>query len=161
MNVEALQAQLDKYHQGHLLKYWKNLTEDQKKILIDDLIDLNLAETNFYFTRASELSKSSSKILDDRIKPIDDDSIESLTCCNEDLLKKYEETGLKEIADGHVGVLLMAGGQGTRLGVTYPKGMYDVGLPSHKTLFQLQAERIKRLETIVEEKYGKCLGIIW
>lgn len=161
MNVEVLQAQLDKHNQGHMLKFWNDLNEEEKKQLTDDLINLDLVETNNYYKRAIELSNINDKILDDRIKPVDDDSIESFKTCDDNLLKKYEEIGLLEISNGHVGVLLMAGGQGTRLGVTYPKGMYDVGLPSHKTLFQLQAERIKRLCTLAENKYGKCGDIVW
>lgn len=72
----------------------------------------------------------------------------------------WRDIGLKAVADNSVAVLLMAGGQGTRLGSTSPKGMYSIGLPSGMSLFEYQAGRIKRLEKVAAEKAGKAPGSV-
>ena len=56
--------------------------------------------------------------------------------------------GLDRIRDGKACVILMAGGQGTRLGSSHPKGMYNIGLPSQKSIFQLLVEKFLKAQLL-------------
>jgi UDP-N-acetylglucosamine/UDP-N-acetylgalactosamine diphosphorylase len=50
--------------------------------------------------------------------------------------------GHQALAAGQVGVVLVAGGQGTRLGFDHPKGRFSIGPVSGRTLFQIHIEKI-------------------
>ena len=69
----------------------------------------------------------------------------------------WKETGEILLGKGQVAAFLVAGGQGSRLGFDGPKGMFDIGLPSHKSLFQLQAERLQNLAARVEHPIPWCI----
>ena len=58
--------------------------------------------------------------------------------------KHYENIGKHAIESKKLAAVTMAGGQGTRLGHNGPKGTYDIGLDSHKSLFELLSDSLKR-----------------
>jgi UDP-N-acetylglucosamine/UDP-N-acetylgalactosamine diphosphorylase len=53
--------------------------------------------------------------------------------------------GEEALRRGEVAVLLVAGGQGSRLGFEKPKGMYPVGPVTHASLFRIHAEKVLAL----------------
>lgn len=59
--------------------------------------------------------------------------------------------GLTLVAQGRAAALMLAGGQGTRLGSDAPKGLYSIGLPSGRSLFALQCERLQRVRVLAAE----------
>jgi UDP-N-acetylglucosamine/UDP-N-acetylgalactosamine diphosphorylase len=50
------------------------------------------------------------------------------------------------LAAGRVAALVVAGGQATRLGHPGPKGLFPIGPVSDRSLFELQAQKLRRLE---------------
>ena len=92
-----------------------------------------------------------------RIEPIVPDVVAAEA--SEEERKAWREEGYALIRAGKVGAIVMAGGQGTRLGSALPKGTFDIGLPSKKSLFQLQAERIRKvIELAADAAKGSVTG---
>lgn len=51
--------------------------------------------------------------------------------------------GEQAIRSGKLAVILVAGGQGTRLGFDLPKGMFRIGPLSNRTLFEMHVDRLR------------------
>lgn len=50
--------------------------------------------------------------------------------------EKFTELGVKAIKEGKVGAVLLAGGQGSRLGFDHPKGMFNIGVEHELFIFE-------------------------
>lgn len=159
---DQIRERLEKYGQVHLLKYWDEISVEQRRQLKCDIEELDLAELNQFFERATaSLAEETGEKLDDRLQPIPESQLLSTTRTSAEEKRLYEQEGFRQVSAGRVGVLLMAGGQGTRLGSNNPKGMFDVGLRSQKSLFRIQAERIVSLQRLAYEFTGTEGRITW
>jgi len=164
MTIDILQKRYEAAGQGHLFKFWSKLAQKEQGDLKTQLEELNIERVNRIYAKAvaSEAEATNPSTPMESIEPLPKGASESVA--DPAKAKAWRQTGLDAIARGEVGVLLMAGGQGTRLGSSAPKGCYDIGLPSHKSLFQYQAERIARLQTVAEielSKLARSVVIPW
>eukprot|EP00913_Durusdinium_trenchii_P023776 g22330.t1 len=71
----------------------------------------------------------------------------------------WNTLGLEMYSKDRVAIVIMSGGKDSRIGGDVPKGLLDVGLLSHKSIFQLYVERIRRLQHLVQRKFKKAVFI--
>ncbi len=133
--VEEWKSILKKYGQEHLLNHYETLEDKQKEYLLEQIeaIDFELINSLYNKTKKQEKKEN------DKITPIEYMDKNKLY----DDYKHYENIGKKAIREGKLAAVTMAGGQGTRLGHNGPKGTYDIGLESHKSLFELLCDSLK------------------
>ncbi len=133
--LEEVKDILKKYGQEHLLNHYEELDEQKKETLLKQInhIDFELVNKLYDSTKEQKINTN------DKITPIDYLDKFKLN----DQYKYYESIGKKAIKEGKLAAVTMAGGQGTRLGHSGPKGTYDIGLDSHKSLFELLADNLK------------------
>lgn len=123
---------LEKYHQNALFLLIASLPFSEQRPLLQQLTYLaqNLSEELLLPKTTSSSSLSKITPFTTPIKETEDSSL----------------IGENAIKGGKVFSLLMAGGDGTRLGFHKPKGCFEISLIKRKSLFQLHCEKIHALQ---------------
>lgn len=125
MDINTIKRKLEKYGQTHLLKYYDELSEDERNELLTQI-----EETDFSVV---ELCENGGKGVEKgNITPL---SVMQLSEIEENK-EKYFNAGVSAIKSGKVGAVLLAGGMGTRLGSDAPKGMYNIGETKDVYIFE-------------------------
>ncbi len=139
--IDRLRKTAAQYGQEHLFQYWESLSDDQRSVLLDDIERIDFA------TLAKLVADQ-----DTGAMSVDESKIEAPPvypqCAGDEHAQLYASAtrlGETMLADGKVGAMVVAGGQGTRLGFDAPKGTFPISPLRHKTLFQLFAENILNL----------------
>lgn len=135
-----VQKLLEAYGQEHLLRFYGELSDNSRRKLLDQVQRLDLEKLATIWNKAAAASDETRT--GDDIAPIQAYDSGEFTA---EERRRYEDAGWAMLRQGQVGAIVVAGGQGSRLGYDGPKGTFDIGLPSGKSLFQLQAERLLNL----------------
>ena len=140
---EAAMECLAKYNQEHILNNYKNLSQENKEKLLNQILTIDFSQ----IVELYESTKKEISFANDKIEPID--YVDKSALSTEEL-EKYNKLGENEIRQGKYAVVTMAGGQGTRLGHNGPKGTFKLGLENDKSIFEILADSLKENN----EKYG-------
>ncbi|MBE6601317.1 MAG: UDPGP type 1 family protein [Ruminococcaceae bacterium] len=142
MEKTALNTMLQKNKQEHLLPYVAAMTEEQAGIFEAELSKIDFAALEA-ITEESPVRGT--------ITPIEAYTLQRRALEKEENLR----VGIEAIKSGRLATVMLAGGQGTRLGSDKPKGCYNVGITREYYLFEAHVEKL--IET--EKKYGVKLPL--
>ncbi len=140
---------LKTYNQDHIIRLLDNLEGEKKQELIDQIMRID-------FNQIHELYENTKKEIE-----IKENKIEAIKYVDKSKLTKEEKENLDKLGEdvikkGEYAVVTMAGGQGTRLGHTGPKGTFKLDVYGKgKYLFEILTENLKE----ANKKYG--VNIFW
>lgn len=129
---------LAQHQQSHLLQFFSELSPTQAEILTAQLQAID-------WQQISKLTRSQDQSIDWRslARRAEPPPAYSVGDTNSAIsAADAKQAGHRALKDGRVGFILVAGGQGTRLGFDLPKGLYPIGPISGRTLFQMHCDRL-------------------
>ena len=139
MNYAEALEKLQQYKQEHVLRFYEKMDVEKQKELLRQIEDIKLEEIEELYN--SIKNPKNNKQTD--VEPIEYIDKEKLSGEEKE---KYIKIGNEALASGKIAAVTMAGGQGTRLGHDGPKGTFDLGLASHKSLFEIICDTFKEVQ---------------
>ena len=133
MNYIEASGKLASCGQEHLLAYWKELSKKERSALLEQIAAIEPEDLR----RCSEALGRDGNVPDSS-----KGKAPKVARLRGAALLKAIAAGEKELRKGRVAALLVAGGQGSRLGYDGPKGCYPVGPISGAPLFYFHARKI-------------------
>jgi len=152
--------------QEHVYTFYDTLTEDQQRQLDADLEAIRVQEVTDGFNYALEknnfalqgITMETPFILNWNLKtppnPQKGANLTILADVPDNKRQSWRHLGLELYHKGKMAIVILSGGLDARLGKGIPKGVLDIGLLSHKSIFQLFCERVRRLQHLVQRKFG-------
>jgi UDP-N-acetylglucosamine/UDP-N-acetylgalactosamine diphosphorylase len=139
MDYAQLKHRLDTFGQAHALAFWDSLGSAERQELAEQLDRLDLAGLDRLIRQAGEAHDW--RQIAARAEPPPAIRLAD----QRDLVRRQEayQAGQEALRQGRVGAILVAGGQGTRLGFPHPKGMYPVGPISQRSLYQWHIDQLR------------------
>ncbi len=131
MERKELVELLQEHNQEHLLWYYDRLTNEKQANLAAQLEKLD-----WRLLKLSERGNASQER--GEIKPLAGLNREQIEANRE----AFEKAGLQAIKQSKAGAVLLAGGQGTRLGCSGPKGNYNIGVTREVYIYELLFDNI-------------------
>ena len=131
MTYEQTLEKMKEIGQEQLLKYYDELSAEQKKTLLQQI-------ENTDFTVLENLRHPEDLSGTGDIQPIEGLRLSDIEARREE----FFQTGKAAIQRGEVGAVLLAGGQGTRLGFDGPKGAYNIGVTKPLYIFEQQVKNL-------------------
>ncbi len=165
---ERLLQKLAPYGQEHLLSFWDELSNEERDSLSRQIEKLDFDELARLFEHRFDPPEAAA--LADRAEEPTAFKLSDLRDYDGAEGSKYPQSpakscakkagtitpleavaaGEKYLREGKIAVVVVAGGQGTRLDFPHAKGIYPIGPLSEATLFQIHIERIRAMA----KKYG-------
>ena len=133
MKYEEAEKLVKKCGQEHVLAWWKKLNKAERESLLEQIAKLepkSLAYCKDALARGADIPDSSKG------------KAPKVAVLKGKKLAEAVAAGEKELRAGRVAALLVAGGQGSRLGYDGPKGCYSIGPITGAPLFYFHARKI-------------------
>jgi len=138
MDASDWRAAAHKFGQSHLFQFWSQHSEAQRAHLKAQVQSIDFSQLAALVAGADESVDWSE--LADRAQP--PDAIRLNEVSPQFSREEAMASGEQAIREGKIGMILVAGGQGTRLGFDQPKGMFRIGPVSNRSLFSMHADSL-------------------